>query len=281
MQLKELYQFGKESLGRNSIETPGLEACILLTETNLIKDISEVYAFPEKEIDQDTVENFDRLINRRIKKEPIAYITGEKDFYSRAFTVNPSVLIPRPETEILVDETLHLADQICSPLILEIGTGSGCIATTLACENENATVVATDISEDALSIAKENINMHDKNIPLVRGDLLKSFKNNVFDIAVSNPPYISEENFTQLESDVKNFEPRAALQGGEDGLDYIRAIILDSKRVLKDCGWCILEIGHDQKERVQNIFKEHGFTEISSIKDLNGIQRVIKAKWKK
>jgi len=283
MQLKELYQFGKESLDRNSIETPGLEAYLLLSETAVINKISEVYAFPEKEIDQNTVDEFHELINRRINREPIAYIAGEKEFYSRPFKVNPSVLIPRPETELLVEETLRLAKLVSTPLILEIGTGSGCIAITLACEYKNAGIVASDISLEALSIAKENTNVHgqSKRISLVRADLLNSFKNEAFDIIVSNPPYISEGEFAQLEPDVRDFEPRSALLAEEDGLYFIRKIISDCRRIIKDGGWCVLEIGHAQKENVEGLFKEYGFTEISSTKDLNGRERVIKAKWKK
>jgi release factor glutamine methyltransferase len=282
MQLKELYQFGKESLGRNSIETPALEAYLLLSETDVINNISEIYTFPEKEINQDTVDEFHELINRRINREPIAYIAGEKEFYSRPFKVNPSVLIPRPETEILVEETLRLAKLVSAPLILEIGTGSGCIAITLSCEYKNAGIVASDISQEALSIAKENTYMHEqsKRISLVGADLTSSFKNNSFDIVVSNPPYISEWEFAQLEPDVKGFEPVSALLA-EDGLYYIRKIISGSKRILKDDGWCVLEIGRGQEKSVKALFKEYGFTEISSTKDLNGIERVIKAKWKK
>ena len=283
MQLKELYQFGKESLGRNSIETPALEAYLLLSETDVINNISEIYAFPEKEIDQNTVDEFHELINRRLNREPIAYIAGEKEFYSRPFKVNPSVLIPRPETEILVEETLQLAKLAGSPLILEIGSGSGCIAITLSCEYKNAGIVASDISWEALSIAKENTYMHEqsKRISLVRADLISSFKNSSFDIVVSNPPYISEGEFAQLEPDVKDFEPVSTLIAKEDGLYYIRKIISGSKRILKDDGWCVLEIGHGQEKSVKALFKEYGFTEISSRKDLNGTQRVIKAKWKK
>ncbi len=283
MQLKELYQFGKESLDRNSIETPGLEACLLLSETAVINNISEIYTFPEKEIDQNTFNKFQELINRRIKREPMAYIAGEKEFYSRPFKVNPSVLIPRPETELLVDETLDLAKQISSPLILEIGTGSGCIAITLAREYKKLRILATDISLQALSIAKENTNRHQESqrISLLRADLLDSFKNDVFDIVVSNPPYISEGEFAQLEPDVKGFEPGSALLAEEDGLYFIRRIISDSKRILKQGGWCLLEIGHGQEKRVKALFEEYGFTEISSTKDLNKIERVVKAKWKK
>ena len=283
MQLKELYSLGKDNLSRNAIETPGLEAYILLSESEVIDNLSEVYAHPEKEIDRETINKFQNLLERRVKKEPIAYIIGEKEFYSKTYKVNPSVLIPRPETELLVDETLELAKQIGSPLILEIGTGSGCIAVTLASYCNQAKIVASDISQRALNVAKENVNKHSQNdkITLTKADMLSSFKNDSFDIVVSNPPYITETQFDLLESEVKDFEPKIALTGGENGLCYIKEIISDSTRVLKDGGWCVLEIGYNQRKEVENIFTDCGFIDISSTKDLNGIERVIKAKWKK
>ncbi|MGB2691183.1 MAG: peptide chain release factor N(5)-glutamine methyltransferase [Thermodesulfobacteriota bacterium] len=283
MQLKELYSLGKDNLSQNAIETPGLESYLLLAESDIVNDLSEIYAHPEKEVGQDTFNKFQELLQRRVKREPIAYITGEKEFYSKVYQVNPSVLIPRPETELLVDETLELAKQIESPLILEVGTGSGCIAVTLASYCDHAKIVASDISQQALNVAKGNVIKHIQNekITLKRADMLSSFKNDLFDIIISNPPYITEKEFDLLDTEVKDFEPKIALTGGKDGLRYIKEIISDSRRVLKDSGWCVLEIGYNQKKEVENIFADYGFTDISSTKDLNGIERVIKAKWKK
>lgn len=283
MQLKELYSLGKDNLSQNAIETPGLESYLLLAESDIVNDLSEIYAHPEKEVGQDTFNKFKELLQRRVKREPIAYITGEKEFYSKVYQVNPSVLIPRPETELLVDETLELAKQIESPLILEVGTGSGCIAVTLASYCDHAKIVASDISQQALNVAKGNVIKHIQNekITLKRSDMLSSFKNDLFDIIVSNPPYITEKEFDLLDTEVKDFEPKIALTGGKDGLRYIKEIISDSRRVLKDSGWCVLEIGYNQKKEVENIFADYGFTDISSTKDFNGIERVIKAKWKK
>jgi len=283
MQLKELYTFGKNNLSLDSIETPGLEAYLLLSKSEVIDDISEIYAHPEKEVNEDTIGKFQELLKRRINREPIAYITGEKEFYSRTYKVSPSVLIPRPETELLVDETLKLANQLETPLILEIGTGSGCVATSIAANCSNAKIVATDISETALKVARENIVVHGQNdrVTLKKADILASFKDNSFDIIISNPPYVSEIAFDTLEPEVKDYEPKIALTAGEDGLLYINRIISDSRNVLKNGGWCVLEIGFDQKEKVEKIFTDYGFTEISSKKDINGIERVIKAKWKK
>lgn len=283
MQLKELYSLGKENLRQNSIEYPALEAYLLLSESEAVSGLSDIYTHPEKEVDQKTYKKFQDLVERRLKREPISYIAGEKEFYSRSYKVNSGVLIPRPETELLVDEALLLANQIASPSILDIGTGSGCISVTLAYMCNNAKIVATDISQKALKVAKENIFKHGKQdkISLAGGDLITFFKDRSFDIVISNPPYISESEIKKLEPDVKDHEPIIALRAGEDGLEYIKRIISDSRRVLKEEGWCVLEVGQGQAEKVINLFKEYGFIAVSTKKDLNGIDRVILAKWKK
>lgn len=283
MQLQELYQLGKQKLRDHSFETPGLEAYLLLSRSELIDDLSEVYSHPEREIDQASVNKFQLLLKRRIRREPAAYIMGEKEFYSRSFRVNPSVLIPRAETELLVDETLEIINHMPSALLLDIGTGSGCVAITLASICKDLSIVATDISIDALLTAKENssYNLQHERISFIRADLLSCLGSSSFDIIVSNPPYISEAEFPSLEPEVKEFEPTLALLAGKDGLDYIRTIISESTRVLKQGGYCLLEIGRGQADRVVNLFKEFGFVDITIAKDINGIKRVVRAKWKK
>jgi len=283
MQLKELYSLGKENLRQNAIESPDLEAYLLLSESEVVSAFSDIYTNPEKEVDQNSYKKFQDLVERRLNREPISYITGEKEFYSRSYKVNSGVLIPRPETELLVDEALLLANQEDSPQILDMGTGSGCISVTLAYLCGNAKIVATDISLKALKLAKENITRHEKqdNISLLGGDLLAFFKDRSFDIVISNPPYISESEIKMLEPDVRDYEPMVALSAGEDGLKYIKKIISGSKRILKNDGWCVLEIGQGQADKVTNLFLESGFTEVCTKKDLNGIDRVIRAKWKK
>ncbi len=283
MQLQELYNLGKQKLRDNSIETPGLEAYLLLSKSELISDLSEVYSHPEKEIDQDSLEKFKILLDRRIKREPAAYILGRKEFYSKSFKVNSSVLIPRAETELLVDETVNIINQTASDLIFEIGTGSGCVAVTIASLCKDVKIIATDISQESISVAKENANYHEKNsrISFLRGDLLNFLKSSSFDIVVSNPPYIKHDDYLNLEPEVINFEPITSLVSGQDGLYHIKKIISDSRRVLKDGGSCVLEIGYRQKEDVVQIFEENGFMDVSFSKDINGIERVVRAKWKK
>ncbi|MEW6145817.1 MAG: peptide chain release factor N(5)-glutamine methyltransferase [Thermodesulfobacteriota bacterium] len=283
MHLKDLYTFGKENMRLHLIENPSLEASILLSKSSAIKDFSEIYACPDRELDQVKVEEFYRLLERRIKNEPIAYITGEKEFYSRSFSVNRNVLIPRPETELLVEEALKAAEAPERPAILDAGTGSGCIAVTIACEKPGARVFAADISPGALELARANAERlsPEGRIFFVLGDLTEPFKRGSLDLVVSNPPYIPEAEYAMLPPDVRDYEPRSSLVGGEDGLFFIRKIIADAGRVLKQGGWCMLEVGSGQSSDVKSLFGEAGFTEISCKRDINDIERVVRAQWKK
>jgi len=283
MHLKDLYLLGKENMRLHLIENPALEASILLSKTSAIKDISEIYAYPEKELDQVKVEEFYRLMDRRIKNEPIAYITGEKEFFSRTFSINNSVLIPRPETELLAEKVIGTMIDIDKPVVLDIGTGSGCIAVTIACEMPASTVFASDMSRDALELAETNKEDHcpDSELFFALGDLADPFKDRAFDIVASNPPYVPESEYRLLSPDVRDYEPRSSLVGGEDGLYFIRKIVAGAARVLKRGGWCLLEVGAGQSFTVETLFREAGFTEVSSVKDINNIDRVVKAQWKK
>lgn len=283
MYLKDLYKFGKENMKLHLIENPSLEASILLTTASAIKDVSELYTYPERELDQVKVEEFNRLLERRIKNEPIAYITGEKEFYSRTFSVNREVLIPRPETELLVEEALKAAAGIEKPVILDVGTGSGCVAVTLSCEIPRSRVYASDTSRGALATARTNAERHSARggIFFVLGSLTDPYKSESFDIVVSNPPYIPEAEYALLPPEVRDYEPRSSLAGGEDGLYVIRNMISGAGRVLKDGGWCIIEIGVGQSPHVKRLFEEAGFSAISSVRDINDIERVVRAQWKK
>ena len=274
---------GQKSLKSRSVESPALESYILLSKTNAVSGIGDIYSRPEKEIDQETVKEYIRLVERRANREPSAYITGHKEFYSREFKVNPSVLIPRPETELLTEEALRAVSTMDLPTVLDLGTGSGCIAVTIAKEMPGASIAASDISKEALETARDNALEHGvyERIEFISGDALKPFSDAKFDIIVSNPPYIAQEELHALEPEVREYEPRTALISGPDGLNVIRDIISDAPRVLKEGGVCLIEIGEGQSERVIELFRENGFTEIRAIRDLNGIERVVSAKWKK
>jgi release factor glutamine methyltransferase len=312
--LKELYLKGRDLLKKSGLENPELEAALLLSKVLRI-NTTYIYAHPKNWVQSDKIKEFELLLERRIKMEPIAYILGEKEFYSRSFIVTPDVLIPRPETEILVEEALKIINNIPYPTVLDVGTGSGCIAVTIACETGNAQNFATDISFEALIVARANSERHkvSKRISYVCADFLSCFNENSFDIILSNPPYIPEGEFYSLESNVRDFEPKISLIGGgsilrqgsgqalrlhpstvrselvedsrpttgEEGLNCIRKIVHEAGKVLKNGGWCIIEVGANQSEKVSEIFKGVGFKEVSTVKDLAGIERVVKGKWKR
>ncbi|MCI0454201.1 MAG: peptide chain release factor N(5)-glutamine methyltransferase [Candidatus Dadabacteria bacterium] len=304
--LRELYLKGKNLLIESDIENPELEASLLLRKVLGIKTV-DIFTHPDKCVQSEKVKEFESLLERRLKREPIAYILGEKEFYSRPFIVTPDVLIPRPETELLVEEVLKITKSIPRPLVLDVGSGSGCIAVTIACEVQNAEIFATDISFEALMVARANSERHKvaKRISLICGDLLSCFNEQAFDIIVSNPPYIAECDFYGLDSDIRDFEPRVSLVGGsqafrlrpstarselvedpwhttgEEGLKCTRKIINYARRMLKSGGWCIIEVGENQSENVSEIFKAYGFREVATVKDLSGMERVVNGKWKR
>ncbi|MCL4243601.1 MAG: peptide chain release factor N(5)-glutamine methyltransferase [Candidatus Dadabacteria bacterium] len=283
MQLKNLYRYGKEHMARHYIENPSRETYLLLRNSEVLQDFTEVFTSSEREPEPRKIEKFYELLERRVKREPLAYISGEKEFYSRPFAVNGSVLIPRPETELLVTEALGVAREMRCPAILDIGTGSGCIAVTLACELPGAKIFASDISPEAIRMARVNAgkNCADGAVRFILGDLAGAFKESSFDIVVSNPPYVSPAEYEGLDPSVKDYEPGLALVSDEDGLSHIKNIIRGSTRILKEGGWCMVEAGYTQSAGVQALYEEAGFGDISLVKDISGIERVIKARWKK
>lgn len=226
------------------------------------------------------------VLRRRIRGEPLQYILGESEFMGFKFKVNKGVLIPRPETEILVEAALEFAAagrKSGQPIrILELGTGSGCIAVSLAKLLPGSNVIATDISAEAIGVAIENASRNNvaENIDFLQGDLfdLNGLKNSVFDMIVSNPPYVSTDEIEGLQPEVR-FEPKIALDGGRKGLEFYRAIARDCAVFLKENGLLMLEMGFAQKDAVKDILEGSGnFTTIKVIKDYGGIDRVIIAK---
>jgi len=226
------------------------------------------------------------VLRRRIRGEPLQYILGESEFMGLKFKVNESVLIPRPETEILVEAALEIAAEgreNGQPIrILELGTGSGCIAVSLAKLLPGSDITATDISAEAIGVAIENASRNNvaEKIYFLQGDLFDTngLVDSVFDMVVSNPPYVSTDEIEGLQPEVR-FEPKIALDGGRNGLGFYRAIARDSAVFLKKNGLLILEIGFAQKDAVKDILEGSGnFTTIKVIKDYGGIDRVIIAK---
>jgi release factor glutamine methyltransferase len=262
-----------------NIEWPHLEAEILLAHALDIKRI-QLYTNHERTVSQGELSRFKALILRRSKHEPIAYITNNQPFMSLDFFVDPAVLIPRPETEKLVEIAIEEAKQKDpSLLITDIGTGSGCIAVSLAKFLPETKVIAIDSAEKAIKIAQKNAEFHRvaDRCQFALGNLFEPLKEKV-DLIVSNPPYIPSADIKTLETDVKDFEPVAALDGGKDGLDYIKQIIDQSPDHLNPQGMLLVEIGFDQGSHVKNMAQENKrYTNIEIKKDLNGNDRVLKA----
>lgn len=225
------------------------------------------------------VEKIREVLMLRMKRMPLQYGLGYEYFYGLPFKVNASVLIPRPETECLVEYVIQKVGD-ATLKILDVGVGSGAIVVSLAHNLKSCVFVASDISEEALSVAKENATMNGvaHRISWVKSDLLDQIEPVHYDIIVSNPPYIPKCDALTLAPEVLDFEPHLALFGGEDGLDLYRRLIPDAKKYLKPEGWLILEAGHDQSEAILSIFKENGYIQRGTFKDLNAVPRFIYGK---
>jgi release factor glutamine methyltransferase len=242
------------------------------------------YKNPDMIISETQLATFRNLIARRLLWEPVAYITGRKEFWSFSLEVNNSVLIPRPDTEIIVEEALNICRKIDSSeiKILDIGTGSGAIAIALALEITGAKIVATDISQVALNLAQKNaaaLGLKEK-IDFRLGNLFEPV-NDFFDIIVCNPPYISAQEYEKLPAGVKNYEPQNALLAGKSGLEFYEKLIYQAAGFLEKNGWLLLEIGAKQEAGVRGIMEAAGFYDsIEMRRDYAGLPRVIKARRK-
>ena len=291
----------KEFLERSGIKDAGREAELIIA---YCLDINRVALYRDNPlIPEDIILKIDSLLKKRAKRQPLQYILGYTEFYGLKIKVGKGVLIPRPETELLVEEAIKVvrSQQFNPPLltgnppsppfskggmggfvsILDLCTGSGCIALALAKEFPDAQVYGTDISEIAIRYAKGNAKLNKiKNVAFVKGSLFKPVKKsrNTFDLIVSNPPYIKRNDIKNLQIEIKDWEPVKALDGGEDGLDYYRAIIPEAKNYLKECGCLMFELGVSQANSVRKIAEDAGFVNISLIKDYAGINRILIAK---
>jgi release factor glutamine methyltransferase len=255
-----------------------LDAEVLLAES-LGLTRAHLYAWPEKKVESKEIELFKDWIYRREQGEPIAYILGKKEFWSLSLKVTPSVLIPRPETELLVEHVLKLFSSDDDIHLLELGTGSGAISVAIAKERPRWKIMATDISADALQVAKINAKeMSLSNITFGYGNwfgALSAKKQHqiTFDLILSNPPYLeaADPHFKALEL---AYEPRLALEGGEDGLKDIRKLIEEAPTFLKPKGWLILEHGYNQGDKVFQHFMQKNYLNVETHKDLAGVNRM-------
>ena len=239
-----------------------------------------LYVNPEDVLTQEQAEAYDELVERRLNHEPTAYILGRREFMDLNLIVDEGVLIPRPETEVLVETVIdHLNDITKIVRIADIGTGSGAIAVSLAKHLPNSSVDAVDVSEAALDIAKKNAARHNLTgrITFHCGDLLSPFRNAdfKFNAIVSNPPYVPSQIIGTLQPEVKDYEPRSALDGGADGLDFYRRLIGEAPALLAEDGFLALEIGADQAVAVKNLAQVNGFQQVEVFKDLSNNDRVV------
>ena len=278
MNFRKIINNGTLILRDNLISSAGLDAEILLS-LSLNKTREEILLNLEDKLNTNQINNYNKLINRRKKKEPISYITGKKHFWNSEFYVNKNVLTPRPETELLVEEVLKRYKLVNKINILDIGTGSGCILISLLKQHKKWVGTGIDISKMAIKVAKSNAKIQQVNnrIRFIKSDVDK-FLTGKYDLIVSNPPYINKIGYNNLDLGVKNYEPIKALYGGVDGLRIIEKIIGKSKFILKNNGILVMEIGLGQHQKVSEQLKKSGFYVFKTVKDYQKIKRLIFAK---
>ena len=281
MNCSHLLREAESQLDMKGVSTPALDAQVLLAHC-IGRDRSFLLAHPERELSDAEARRFRLLIARRMNREPVAYITGMKEFWSLPLEVTRDVLIPRPDTEIVVEAALNLFERREKARILEIGTGSGAISIAIATEREQATVTATDYSQEALAVAFRNAlnNGAEKRISFLCGDLFTPAVG-TYDIIVSNPPYISEREFDRLEPEVREYEPRSALIAGPDGTEFHRRLIEGAREFLADGGWLVMELGAVQKKALEKMMHENGYCDIVFHHDYAGVERVVRAQMRR
>ena len=273
----DVINWGVEYFGSKGFDNPRLEIEIFLQHILNCEKIN-LYIDFEKEFSHSNLKKLREVVKRRTKKEPIQYIIGKASFYGRDFKVNENVLIPRPETEIIINVSIEFLSTKINPYIVDVGTGSGCIGITLAKEFPSAQVIAIDYSESILDIARENAkSVGAKNIEFIKFDFLKENFNYLADLVVSNPPYISCEEMSSLMMDVKKYEPHIALSDKMDGLEFYRVFSNKLNDIIKDEGSLIVEVGNgDHPLKVKRLFEESGHDIVEMIKDYNKDIRVLK-----
>ena len=275
MNIENILNEGISILQKNKIANPQLDSEILLSNS-IKRDKKHIILNPKEVLNSEQLGKFKNLIERRKKGEPIAYLINKKEFWKDEFFVNKDVLIPRPDSELIIEQVLKIYSKDDQLQILDIGTGSGCILLSILKERSNFYGTGIDISKKSINVSKFNA----KQLNLT--NRVKFFHSSVdnftigkYDIVVSNPPYIELSNLKYLEKDVVNFEPKLALNGGVDGFSKIRKVINKTRALIKKNGKFILEIGFNQKNKVKKMLKEEGFYVNKSIKDYGNNDRCI------
>ncbi|PYG87190.1 release factor glutamine methyltransferase [Ruminiclostridium sufflavum DSM 19573] len=294
MNIKEYFRFAAESLRKADIETPEFDAGVMLCCV-LKCGRAYLYTHYDRVLVSLELEALDEMLRQRINNVPLQYIIGETEFMGLPFSVSPEVLIPRQDTESVIEEGIRLVKLFAEQAetnkskeyanrairVLDMCTGSGCIAVSIAHYCPESVVVACDISQEALKIAEKNCrrNCVENRVGLRCGNLFNALDDGqLFDIIVSNPPYIETGVIPELQKEVKNYEPYLALDGGQDGLDFYRQIVVNAPAYLKNGGYLVLEIGYNQGQSVKNIMNQN-FHDIEICKDISGNDRILTGRY--
>jgi release factor glutamine methyltransferase len=267
-------------LKKHGSDSARLDAEVLLAHARGCSRI-QLYTAYDEVLPEAVRQKMRDLVKRRANAEPVAYLVGMKEFYSLPFEVNRDVLIPRPDTELLVMEALQLIKDLPAPSLLELGVGSGCICTAIAVNQKTARLLGVEIHPRTLEVAQRNLVRHkvDDRVELRLGDLYGPLKSGeLFDVIVSNPPYIPTAEIETLAPTVREHEPRRALDGGVDGLDLIRRIVRGAASCLRPGGWILIEFTPEQAGAIQALLRDSGFEDVSIVADLGHEPRVVRAR---
>lgn len=275
----DLINWGEDYFAKNDFESPKQEIEWLLCDLLNYKRV-DLYINYGEVVSLDKLIQLKKWTNKRLDRMPLQYITGNTEFYGNKFFLNKDVLIPRQETERLVDISLECIEKINEPSVLEVGTGSGCISISLALKREDAQILSVDVSGNALKKAKENADFHKTaNVIFSKVDILKELPNGKYDILISNPPYISHDEMQNIMIDIKDFEPELALTDFNDGLNFYARLSDIGPLLIRKGGWLVLEVGiNDHPNKVMNLFKSKGYKDLTILFDYNNNKRVLKVK---
>jgi len=275
MRISEILPEAARALADSGVPEPVRESSSIL-QFALGRDRVFLFSHPEYELTDEEYSRFDELLGRRRNREPLQYITGRQEFYGLEFLVTPAVLIPRPETEMLVAKGLEILRGLKEPEFAEIGVGSGCISVSILANLPNAKAVGSEISPGALAVAKANAERHSVSgrLELFESDLCEAFGDRRFDMIISNPPYVPASDIDGLQPEVRSFEPHTALTDGGDGLSIVNRIIHDSAAFLKSGGYLLMEIGFSQAERVRSVFDLSIWQNVDILPDFQAIPRM-------
>lgn len=276
--IREHLKSAAEILQSSGVLQPSREAKSLLAFA-LEKDRTFLVAHSEYELSTNEEKRFRDFLTRRARREPFQYITGRQEFYGLDFLVNEDVLIPRPETELIVENAIAILRAVENARICEVGVGSGCISTAILHNIETARAIGLDISDEALQIARKNSETHkvSERLELKISDVFAALTDEKFDLIVSNPPYISSADIESLQDEVRDYEPLTALTDGRDGLSIVEKIVFGAPKFLKDGGFLLMEIGFGQSAKVAEMFSAKVWRGAAILPDWQGIPRIVRA----